>query len=1276
MSSESPGRGGSGRQVRPGRGLLSVGILALAFACCLAPGPASASGATLFVNKYGPGESSTPGCATAPYTAIGSVDGSFGAVGAAASGDIIFICGSPDAATDPVTPTTGPYTPNVFLGTKSLTFVGDGSAKTILDGEGSPFGRTLFFTDSYLAGQPGYLNLEAMTVRNGFDINNGGGVEVLCRDMDISNVHFTDNKAIGFGQGGGGGISLQDIPDCPGMSDITVNSSVFTGNITEYDWSDQNGVDGGAIRTTGTASISSSTFASNEAKASINSTRASRGGAIWAEQGISVTDSTFTGNSTTRGSGGALSSSQGSVTVAGGDFSENVANSGASGAVGAARGGAILAAGTITVTDSDFEENSAIAPTGMAGGGAISAGSRVELTDSSFLGNSVDGDDSVGGAVFAGVGGAPSIIDGSIFANNSAPDPGSFAGAVRASSPGLEVTNSTFTGNQAPDVPAVSSSDSLTLVNVTSSGNSGRSDLYAGGNLRIGNSIIDETGEACTAAGAKINDGGNVIATTTEIDCDPFLGTGGAPAGRVTSSAIALQPLADNGGPTKTMALGLTSVARTSAAVNLLSPNPTDQRGFARPLTNQSSGAYQLTGPENTAIPRISGTAQVDQTLTASTGSWRASPPVTGYSYQWQRCEVSSSPDFLGKWGGFGSGSGQFINPQWIGTDSNGNVFVSDRGNGSGPTPDNRIQKFDAAGNFLGRWGSEGNGAGQFRNIGGIAVGPGGEVYVSDSGNNRVQKFTNDGVYLGQWGSSGTGDGKFNSPGPLATDSAGNVYVTDYNNQRVQKFTSSGAYLTQWGSYGSSPGQFTSPGSIAVDSSGNVYVVDIYSWRVEKFTSSGTFLTQWGSRGSGNGQFEFPTGIAIDSAGTVYVANGNTPARIQAFSPSGSYLFQWGADGTDPGEMDDPYGLSFGAGGDLYEVDAGNNRIQRFATLDCTDISGGTNPTYRQAPADQGKTIRVKVTATDGVAPTGQALSAPTAPVAPSSPSTYVLSVAKSVADTGKGTVTSTPSGINCGPTCQKTYDPGTRVTLTATPDLGSRFTGWTGACTNRQGPCEVTMNYTQVVTARFTAVDTYRLTVSKQGTGQGTVSSSPSGIDCGTTCESQFNDGEEVTLIASAAQGSTFTGWSGACTGTDPCQVTMDQARQVAATFTEDPPPPPPPLVSDVGIELNTPRPATVPSSRVLGAVRVSCEGDAPCRIESASATARARKVSARNAPVSFQSGAFPAGTSRVVQVTIPTSVYNDLRRGRKSGLLTVNVRAQGTEGPRDRSLRAGLQR
>jgi PKD repeat protein len=78
-----------------------------------------------------------------------------------------------------------------------------------------------------------------------------------------------------------------------------------------------------------------------------------------------------------------------------------------------------------------------------------------------------------------------------------------------------------------------------------------------------------------------------------------------------------------------------------------------------------------------------------------------------------------------------------------------------------------------------------------------------------------------------------------------------------------------------------------------------------------------------------------------------------------------------------------------------------------------------------------------------------------------------------------------------------------------------------------------------------------YTLTISKDGTGSGTVSSSPSGIDCGSACSYPFDDGTSVDITASAASGSTFSTWSGACTGNGiPCTVVMSEARAVTATF------------------------------------------------------------------------------------------------------------------------------
>jgi hypothetical protein len=99
-------------------------------------------------------------------------------------------------------------------------------------------------------------------------------------------------------------------------------------------------------------------------------------------------------------------------------------------------------------------------------------------------------------------------------------------------------------------------------------------------------------------------------------------------------------------------------------------------------------------------------------------------------------------------------------------------------------------------------------------------------------------------------------------------------------------------------------------------------------------------------------------------------------------------------------------------------------------------------------------------------------------------------------------------------------------------------------------------------------------LSVDKAGTGQGTVTSSPAGVNCGSTCDVAFPAGGSVTLTATAATGSTFAGWNGeGCTGTDTCTVMVSGARVVTATFTSSgggPGPPgtgPPATVSRVSV-------------------------------------------------------------------------------------------------------------
>ena len=110
-------------------------------------------------------------------------------------------------------------------------------------------------------------------------------------------------------------------------------------------------------------------------------------------------------------------------------------------------------------------------------------------------------------------------------------------------------------------------------------------------------------------------------------------------------------------------------------------------------------------------------------------------------------------------------------------------------------------------------------------------------------------------------------------------------------------------------------------------------------------------------------------------------------------------------------------------------------------------------------------------------------------------------------AGNGNGTVTSNPAGINCGLDCGELYNFGTVVTLTAMPAAGSTFAGWSGGGCAGTGTCTVTINGATMVTGTFTLTQ-HTLTVTRAGTGNGTVTSVPAGIACGADCNETYNYG------------------------------------------------------------------------------------------------------------------------------------------------------------------------
>ncbi len=160
----------------------------------------------------------------------------------------------------------------------------------------------------------------------------------------------------------------------------------------------------------------------------------------------------------------------------------------------------------------------------------------------------------------------------------------------------------------------------------------------------------------------------------------------------------------------------------------------------------------------------------------------------------------------------------------------------------------------------------------------------------------------------------------------------------------------------------------------------------------------------------------------------------------------------------------------------------------------------------------------------------------------------FTLTAAR--AGTGTGKVSG--NGIDCGSTCAATLDTGTPVSLTATPDAGMVFSGWSGACTGT-GACSFTLTANATATATFApapAASKYTLSVVKAGSGS--VTSKPSGISCGTLCAASFSSGTSVTLTAKpSSRKVVFAGWTGACSGTAlTCKITMSANKSVTATF------------------------------------------------------------------------------------------------------------------------------
>ena len=191
--------------------------------------------------------------------------------------------------------------------------------------------------------------------------------------------------------------------------------------------------------------------------------------------------------------------------------------------------------------------------------------------------------------------------------------------------------------------------------------------------------------------------------------------------------------------------------------------------------------------------------------------------------------------------------------------------------------------------------------AGPFNGCTDIAIGPAGDIFVSDGyGNCRVHHFSASGTLLNSWGEIGDGPGQFRLPHGICLAPDGRLLVADRENDRIQIFRTDGTYLEEWTG-------IQRPCSIALTSQGDFVVAELWRpadnrsfvtdtigtdqpGRISVLGPGGELRSQWGASAddkAAEGNVIAPHSVAVDSTDSVYVGEvtytyGIKPGRVPA----------------------------------------------------------------------------------------------------------------------------------------------------------------------------------------------------------------------------------------------------------------------------------------------------------------------------------------------------------------------------------------------------------
>ncbi len=270
---------------------------------------------------------------------------------------------------------------------------------------------------------------------------------------------------------------------------------------------------------------------------------------------------------------------------------------------------------------------------------------------------------------------------------------------------------------------------------------------------------------------------------------------------------------------------------------------------------------------------------------------------------------------------------GAWAAPYGVDVAPDGTIWVADTGNQRvvGVHPDGSETVI----------GEQGTGDGQFMTLGfgSLAIAPDGTIHVVDNGNFRIQSFAPDGTFLGAWGSEGDGDGQFVRAIGIAVDDDGLVHVTDDERPEVQVFTSDGTFVRSFGEGGDGPGQFLHATGIDVTAAGEVWVADYEAQRVQVFSPEGEFLAEHASPGAA-GSSATLEGVEVTEDGGVLVTSYRGGEILAVPGPDADPDDDWaivaGESGTGDGQFSAPVDLALAPDGSLVVTDQRTNSVQVF----------------------------------------------------------------------------------------------------------------------------------------------------------------------------------------------------------------------------------------------------------------------------------------------------------------------------------------------------------